>query len=242
MGLFSSVGTWIHPEVSASSYELIFVTEGTVHIEEDGVEYALREGDLFCLRPHIVHKGVRESKNVSFYWLHFYAANYDAIGVYRAHVENARNCALFFKELNHLATIAAEPALIECKLLSFLYELRETPQEKSKLFSDACEFIRVHIAEAPSVSDVASRFGYSKDYLSRLFSRYAGIPLKNYLDRERNSYAKSLLLSTTMNIREIAAAASFQSDKAFLKFFRYHNKTSPTAFRNSYYASHTNIE
>ena len=242
MGLFSSSEPWRHPEVATSSYELIFVTEGVVYIEEGGVEYTLRAGDLFCLRPNIVHKGIRESKNVSFYWLHFYAANYDSIGVYHMQAKNPRQCALFFKELNHLATIAASQELIECKLLAFLYEMRETPQSSNKLFSDACEYIRVHIASAPTVEDVAARFGYSKDYVSRLFVKFAGMPLKCYLDRERNSFTKSLLLSTTMNIREVAEAAGFQSDKAFLKFFRYHNKTSPTMFRNSYFASHTNIE
>ena len=242
MGLFSSKEAWCHPEVAISSYEFIFVTEGIVYIEEDGKEYTLRAGDLFCLRPNVIHRGVRESKNVSFYWLHFYATNYDSVGIYHAHTENPRQCTLFFKELNHLATIAANPTLIECKLLAFLYELREAPQKSNKLFSDACEYIRVHIAAAPSVSDVANFLGYSKDYVSRLFVKFAGMSLKSYLDRERNSFAKSLLLSTAMNIRDIAEAAGFENDKAFLKFFRYHNKTSPTAFRNSCFASHTNIK
>ena len=67
MGLFSSNEAWCHPEVAISSYEFIFVTEGIVYIEEDGKEYTLRAGDLFCLRPNVIHRGVRESKNVSFF-------------------------------------------------------------------------------------------------------------------------------------------------------------------------------
>ena len=240
MGHFIGGERWRHPEISVPTYEIIFVTAGEVYIEEEGRFYLLTEGDMLCLRPNITHRGYKETDNTRFYWLHFWADNYDEIGVYRYRAEDAHNCRLFFRQLNHLAQSKSNDSLIECKLAAFLLEVSGEQSRKSKLFSDASEHVRINIATAPTVQSVAETFGYNADHLSRVFVKNCGIPLKAYIDRERNAYIKHLLLSTNMTVREIADAASFDSDNALIKFFKYNNATTPTEFRNRYHASHTN--
>ena len=240
MGHFIGGEKWRHPEISVSTYEIIFVTEGEVYIEEDGKFYLLTEGDMLCLRPNLMHRGYKETDNTRFYWLHFFADNYDDLGIYHHRAVDIHNFKLFFRQLNHLAQDESNYALIECKLAAFLLETAAEVKKKNKLFSDISEHIRINIAAAPTVLEVAEHFRYNPDHLSRVFAKNCGIPLKAYISRERNAYVKHLLLSTNMTIREIACAASFESDNALIKFFKYNNGFTPTEFRSNFHASHTN--
>jgi len=240
MGEFIGEGEWIHPEISTKTYEIIFVTKGDVFLDEDGVKYDLAPGDLICLKPGLVHKGYKHSSGVRFFWLHFFAEHYDEIGVYKHKASDDYNYSAFFKQLCHLATLDADKALIECKLVAFLLDIKRGAIGKNKLFSDVCEYVRVHIADNPSVTSISEHFSYNPDYLTKVFLKNAGIGLKRYVDRERNAYVKNLLLTTTKSLKEIADACAFDSDNSLIKFFKYNNGISPTAFRNTYYASHTN--
>lgn len=240
MGHFIGGERWRHPEISIDTYEIIFVTAGEVYIEEEGSFYLLTEGDMLCLRPGLTHRGYKETDNTRFYWLHFWADNYNKIGMYQHRTENTHNYKLFFRQMNHLACDKSNNNLIECKLAAFLLEALGEQSRKSKLFSDVSEHVRINIAAAPTVQSVAEAFGYNSDHLSRVFVKNSGIPLKAYIDRERNAYIKHLLLSTNMTVREIADVASFENDNLLIKFFKYNNAMTPTEFRNRYHASHTN--
>ena len=70
-GLFKSEDSWIHPDALINTNEIIFVTKGTVFIEEDGAEYTLRENDVLYLEKGKPHGGFKESCGVEFYWIHF---------------------------------------------------------------------------------------------------------------------------------------------------------------------------
>lgn len=241
MGYFIGYSGWTHPEITVETYEIIFVTEGDVYIEEGEKQYHLRAGDLLCLRPGIVHRGYAKGEIPCFYWLHFYAKNYDKVGVYTHHSSSIFNRALFFRQLNHLSQSRENRRVVECKFAAYLMELANMGEGKNKLFGDVCEYIRVHITDNMRARDIADLFGYSSDYLSRVFNANCGVSLKTYIMSKRNDYIKHLLLSTNMTVREIAEVMSFDSDNALIKFFRYANGTTPTLFRNSYYLSHTNI-
>lgn len=240
MGKFIGGKNWKHPYVSTPTYEIIFVTDGEVFLEEDGCRMHLKKGDLLCLRANTRHGGYQSSDYCSFFWLHFFADRYDEIGMYQKKVRDSYNAELLFKELNHWATLGKAQEIIECRLLAFLMELKNEREESGKLFSDLCEYIRVYVDENLSVQKLAKRFGYSSDHLSKVCKAGCGLSLKEYLMRERNTYVKNLLLCTSMSIKEIAGAACFEDDNAFLKFFKYINKMTPTQFRNQYYASHIN--
>lgn len=240
MGHFIGGADWIHPDTVTSTYELVFVTEGEVFLEIADVKYHFVAGDLFCIPAGHRRRGWRSSNAPAFFWLHFFAENYDRLGITSRRIKDIHNYALFFKQLNHFATLQKEKNLIECKLVAFLLELKNSVPEKSKLFSDVCEYVRIHISEDLTVKEVAARFHYSSDYLSKVFFKNIGLSLKEYLDRERNAFIKNLLLSTMMSLKEIAEAAGFEDDNRLIKFFKYNNRTTPTLFRNRYYASHIN--
>ncbi len=239
MGYFVGKESWIHPDRVIDTYEIIFVTGGQAFIREGETDYALSKGDVLILRPNVRHCGYKKSEDASFFWLHFYAENFEKLTPRFFHVNDDYNYNLLFRRLNHLSTIGAAPSIIECEIALMLLN-RRTQIKSNKLFSEIADYIRVHVSSAPTVSGVAEKFGYNPDYLSKLFIKHAGLPLKKYIDSERNGFVKSLLINTNLSIKEIAEAAAFSDDGALIKFFRYNNGITPTEFRAQNYATHTN--
>ncbi len=239
MGLFTGGPDWIHPETRTATYEIVFVVKGKAYIEEEGVRHELAEGDVLCLKPDAIHRGYKKSE-CSFYWLHFFAQGYDGIGIYRARVRDFSAAVVLFKQLNHLASLQTANALIECEIAAFLLQFTQNGPVKSKLFTDVAEYIRINAESAESVAKIARRFGYNADYLSKLFAANSGLSLKKYIDKTRLDAVCSLLLSTTLTVKEIADRCGFESDNALLKFFKYHKKKTPAQYRNAICLSHTN--
>ena len=240
MGLFVGGEDWIHPETANKTYELIFMLKGSAFIEEDGEKTELRPGDLICLKPGVVHKGYRRSSGTSFFWLHFFASGFERFGVYRKKISDPYNCTTLLKNLNHLAKISADKALIECKLLAFLLEVKNSDGRDNKLFHEISEYVRINVCSAPKVREIAEKFGYNADYLSRLFAANCGLSLKKYIDREREAAISDKLLTTTLTLKEIAQQCSFDDANALIKFFTARAGCSPTAYRNKIFATHTN--
>lgn len=240
MGYFISEKEWIHPKRTIDTYEIIFVTSGQVFICEETKQHVLCKGDVLVLQPNKLHFGYKQSENVSFFWLHFYCKNYDSIGEFNFHLNDYHNYKLLFRQLNHFATLDSNHSIIECEILLMLLNHKHIKSENSKLFYEISDYIRVNIANAPTVSSIAQKYNYSSDHLSKIFVKNCGINLKKYIDNERNNFIKSLLINTNLSISKIAKEANFIDDKAMIKFFKYNNNQTPTEFRSQYYATHTN--
>lgn len=57
------------------TFDLIFVTSGTLYMEENGAMYTVKAGQFIILPPRRLHKGYRCcDSETDFYWLHFYTA------------------------------------------------------------------------------------------------------------------------------------------------------------------------
>ena len=241
MGLFKGENDWIHPERVLPTYEMIFVVEGKVHLKEGEQKHELSKGDFMCLKPNVVYKGYQESSNVKFYYLHFYADDYEKIGVYRYKFSDSTYQSAFFEKLYHEFITGAQKELIECRLAVFLLEIKNSLMQKSKIFYDVCQYVRENVRNNPTVKNIGEKFSYHPDYLSKVFIKNTGMPLKNYIDGERNAYVKNLLLTTDYSLKEIAQSCAFENDNALIKFFKYNNEgLTPTGFRNLYYAPDIN--
>ena len=244
MGAFTGEAGWRHPTVTLTTYELILVTEGEVFLFEGETEYTLRRGDYILLSPGIPHGGTREStQRVAFTWLHFRAENFEALAIPKTGTPgDAYRAEYRLRELGHLAQGNAETSYVETELLSLLFGFKYAAlPQKDKLCADAAEYIRVHVAEAPTAKTVAAAFSYSPDHLSRKFRAAYRLSLKQYIERERVAYVKRALLSQSLSVKEIAAEAGFEDGNRLSKFFKYHTGQTPEEYRSAFYASHTNI-
>ena len=241
MGYFISENDWIHPTRIIDTYEIIFVIDGEIFIREDQTKYTLSRGDFLLLKPHVQHSGYKKSNGVRFFWLHFYAENFNILNQSLYHIKDFTKYELLFKKLNHDASIKTDNTIIECELALMLLNQNNVSYNKcNKIFHEVEEYIRINVQNGLSVSSIAKKFGYNPDHLSKIFTKNASISLKKYIDIQRNNYVKNLLANTNMSLKEIAFSAGFSDDSALIKFFRYNNDKTPTEFRNLYYATHIN--
>lgn len=81
-------------------------------------------------------------------------------------------------------------------------------------------YLKEHYREELSLEQLASVFGYSTAYLSRMFVKYAGIHYKEYLQSVRLEHAVRDLIETDRPIGEIALEHGFPNSKSFSKLFQ----------------------
>ncbi len=245
MGVFTGGAEWVHPSIATVTYELLFVHEGRVLIEEAGVRYTLLRGDYLLLSPHILHRGFAPSgERTVFTWLHFLAEGFEDLGIPKdGRCADVLRAEYRLRELGHFAKSRRESVFVEAELLSLLLSFkREANPVGSKLCEEAAEYIRVHIESCPSAAAVARHFSYSADHLSRLFKRETGLSLQEYINEARVSLLKRMLLSDTRSVKEIAAQTGFEDGNRLSKFFKYHTGKTPGEYRAGFFMVHTNIK
>lgn len=244
IGEFHSSGEWLHPKRSIESYEAILVLEGTVYIAEENRRYELRKNQLLILEPDKVHYGYRTvSEPTAFYWFHFFTDLSVPLKLYTG--EEVYEIKRLFKSLLHISnTIGYSATAQDAAGYLIFEELNRLSAEKNSadtaLGIKITEYIRNHISNGITVSEIARNLGYNADYLGKYFKKIHGVGLKEYIAVRRIKLAEDLLLTTDMSIKQIAAELGYGEENLFVKFFTYHEKISPSAFKNKYCRTHIN--
>ena len=243
-GVFSSPGPWIHARRVIDSTELILVTRGEVYLYEGAEEFTLSAGEFVILHPGLVHGGWKQSPGAGeFFWLHF--TGWDAPPPLCC--GGLSNPGILVQSARQLLQISACPAYpagtAEHMLAVVLAELevqREAMVPKNALAVRLHEYIRSHSDAPLTVRQVAEAFGYHPDYLSRVLKECYGLTLQQDIAAERMNRARFLLQTTNRTVSAIAMELGYEEANLFEKFFRYHQKCTPTAYRNSFSDNHTN--
>jgi AraC family transcriptional regulator len=93
------------------------------------------------------------------------------------------------------------------------------------------DFIEDHLQEEFGIKDLAQVADMSQWHFQRVFRATVGESVKNYVRSRRLSRAATALLTTSLNVLEIALEAGFDSNEAFTRAFRTQFSTTPREFR-----------
>ncbi len=160
--------------------------------------------------------------------------------------------AILFRQLLHTANAGyRNPLACDYALSLIVLELSHQYVEgrlaaeaglepQRRIISEILEWIRIHLPEPFTLGDVARRFGFNEDYLTRLFKRHLGVGFVRYVNTERLSRARNLLAQTWFGVKEIAWQCGFPDEKYFMRLFRESEGMTPTAYRNAYHRTHVN--
>lgn len=149
------------------------------------------------------------------------------------------------KKLLHITNSSVySPCAADSLGLLILEELKRLQSEElssnDTLAVQITEHIRNHIKSGITVSEIARRFDYNADYIGKYFKKSRGIGLKEYLAVQKLKLAKDLLLTTNLSVKQISRELGYCEENGFIKFFTYHEKIAPAAFRNKYCYTHIN--
>jgi len=98
------------------------------------------------------------------------------------------------------------------------------------------EYIKENLDKRLSLSDVASVFGFSENYLSSLFSKYGDMGFVEYTTKVKMDKAKEMIrLGGTYKVYEMAEALGYDSAFYFSKVFKKYEGLSPRDYAQKLY-------
>ncbi len=101
------------------------------------------------------------------------------------------------------------------------------------IYNSIVAYIAHNYAEQINFTKIASQYGFSAAYLTKIFKKHSGIPSGRYLNEYRINVAKKLLLDTDLSIKAIAEKVGFFDQFHFSKNFRNVVGICPTQFRKN---------
>jgi two-component system response regulator YesN len=101
---------------------------------------------------------------------------------------------------------------------------------KLKAIASVRDYIRQNLARRLSLAEVAAVINFSPNYLSRLFTKYAGTGFVEFITAERISAAKEMLARGEGLVYEIAEKLGFENAFYFSKVFKKATGLSPRDF------------
>ena len=96
----------------------------------------------------------------------------------------------------------------------------------------AVSFIEYNYHREIDISWLASELGLSRGHFTTVFTKATGVSPYNYITKYRIMKAQALLLSSNLNISEIAYAVGFNSVSRFDGMFQKYTGVSPSAYRD----------
>lgn len=238
---YTSVQTgWIHRDRFLTADELIFVTEGCVHLMINRECFDIRENEYLLLPKYCSISAARKSKSCcSFYSVTFETSLElsQSIGAAKRHLTgNTLFLHELLKKMVNLYNAGAQDSP-ECDalFLTLLYEMKSAgaeSEEDTELFMQrVLDYIHENISLPLEINDLCKKFNYSRDYLSKLFRRHYDISIKSYINQAKMDTAKQLLSTSRMSVEQVGNAVGFDSVQLFYKFFRYHEQMTPSTYR-----------
>lgn len=242
-------GNYVREKHWHTSVELFAVLDGRLSFFLNEEEYPLEAGELIIINSNEIHSIYAPEKNETVVLqipLKQFEDYFTAQRFIRfrsaarqgrdrtAKIPDNRKLAFFIEELYKVYT--AREVGWEFRTMALYYNIlfllvkdyRESEAAEKEIqdsrrldaLSKITTYMREHYTEDLKLSDLASLFGYSDAYLSRMFKKYAKVNFKSYLQEIRMAYAYRELLNTDYTISRIAMDNGFADSRAFSKEFR----------------------
>ena len=107
------------------------------------------------------------------------------------------------------------------------YDKREDFMETVRSYIDASYFVKL------SLENIATRFNYHPNHLSRLFVAKYGVTIHQYIISVRMKRARWLLLNSSESIEKVAEMVGYQDPSAFYRAFLSYFGEAPRAMRTA---------
>ncbi|WP_046226432.1 AraC family transcriptional regulator [Paenibacillus dauci] len=232
-------------------YNLHFILQGKGYVTWGGTRYELGAGHGFLYGPGLPEcYEADEHDPWDIRWIHFathelqsFMGNRGIGEVWLFQLKDVHTVNQCMDELMKLG--AAFDLKQEMRVSAVLYELLlhimkdavslHLPRDPSLPgIHAAADYMREHCTRALSITDIARFTGYSVPYFTRKFHQSMGVTPTAYLLESRILYAKKLLLSTDIPIREIALESGFSQSSYFIHCFKKVVHMTPEQFRISW--------
>ena len=141
-----------------------------------------------------------------------------------------------------LAVRTACDSLTLYVLRSLLHSSRAdtSPQRQTfglHFFTDINDYIEENFNKAITLDTIASAFGYSRSYFSRLFKVVCGMNFFDYLSIFRLKKSTALLQSSDLTIESVAISCGYSCLRSYNRAFHKYFGQSPGSYRKLFFSN-----
>ena len=231
---------------SHSFFEMHFIFSGKMTYDCHGKIYELDAGDAIIISPNVSHGLVSFSDDILKLSIAF------SINEKANRIRISDNPVGFFVFSNDIVECVDYlfkiierrdifiPSIVGGRIFEIIYSALKSLQIEIPIFENdgtdprvavAKDFINGNKHRLISCEDVAKECCLSVKQTNRIFKKYTGSTLYDYIVSSRLKYAKKLLCENTYSIKEISYMIGFDSESSFISFFKRHCGTPPGAYR-----------
>jgi len=146
--------------------------------------------------------------------------------------------ALFKEKISSVRTLSTdyidsvESIMTAC--ISYIHLNKILNATKTGLWAQIDYYIDRNFASNFSLEEMAEDLGVSVSSICKTVKKYSGSTIHQLITEMRLKKAKSLLISTDMNINEIAFTVGIHDYNYFTKLFKKNEKITPSEYRKSH--------
>ena len=236
------------------SAEILYVKRGKLNVWMNEQKYVLKEADFIYINSKEVHSTQSPENNevivlqIPGDFLETFS-NRESLMIH-CNTIDIKQCQEFDEIRKLLCSIYSyslgKNEVYYLKVYSLVFELgyilikkfrvkNETLDIKSKkyldLLSEICTYIKINYQDNLTLNNVSSQFGYSPQYLARIFKKYTGQTFLIYLNSVRLNYAYKEMMNSDLSLLTIAENNGFSSVKSFSKIFKNIYGEVPSVYR-----------
>jgi AraC family transcriptional regulator, arabinose operon regulatory protein len=231
----SGVGIWTDKRYYTRSRSAIFglelVVSGNAAFEQNGREYSVEPGQVYILRNGARH---RYGVGTSGYLIKRFVTLEGPMLSPLLHMTglvtcdtvsaiDARRFTSLFKRIDSL--LVGKPPFFAVAASAAAYELvlelgRSVHPRLPRPVQSALEFMQRNLQRQLSSADLARAAGLSPTHFNRLFGRHMRRSPMAYFNDRRMDWARYLLRSTSLSVKEVAASMGFEDPFYFSARFK----------------------
>ena len=106
--------------------------------------------------------------------------------------------------------------------------LRHPTDDRQRIFT----VVMAHLLRPITIEQLAERCGVSPSSFKRKFKAHFGEPPHKWITRQRLAHAKTLLLNSSLSVKEIGFACGFAGPSHFVRTFKARYGATPATLRS----------
>lgn len=210
--------------------EIVIVESGELTATVSGQKRTLSRGDV-CFSDGLTVHAYGNARELSAYLLRFdktYFARFEADFPEMTfptffRFENFEMLEMLYECVSDSSAkgiaFAGTVNLLAAEFLKTVSPVARKNRTRDELICNILEYIENNLNSDINLTVLSEKFGYSREYISRTFSRLVG-SLPRYVNRLRAQKVKSLLEAGDRNITELASECGFDSSSTFYRVYR----------------------
>ena len=242
---------------SHTFWEISYVLSGMFYNQCNGKEFPMVFTDVVILRPKDTHKYRFETSEFDYRDLYVpdelmkLVCDLISPSLYSALI-NAEYPITFKLDAVHISSIEKSASYFEnfrtrnaeaddaykrlvYRILSLYMDIEQNRFTNCSVPDNIANLLR-SIERNPiefNPDSVIKKMGYSRSHVNRLFLKYAGMPLRDFILQAKLVYASDLILNNDYKLVDIAYLLGFGSQSSFIKAFKKFHGCLPSEYRNN---------